>query len=127
MPENIFLYMKLMPWLHFTVYCLVPFLSLLIFNGLIIVSLTITQRQFLTNQMTKDDRRMRHIHRKLAITLLSLSFVWMLTTTPSALNTVTVETSIHQLSGSNDARQDHMLYTAVYQSFYTVLYNWADI
>ena len=88
MRNNRFLYMKIMPWLHFTIYCLVPFIALLVFNGLIILSMTVTHRQLLTNQMTKDDRRMRHIHRKLAITLLCISFVWMLTTTPSALYTV---------------------------------------
>jgi hypothetical protein len=38
--------------------------------------------------MTRDDRRNRYNHRRLAITLLCVSFIWIMTTTPSALYTV---------------------------------------
>ena len=81
------LYKEVVPWLHFTVYSFIPFATLLIFNILIIVSL-IRHRQMITHQMTKDDRRTQYHHRKLAITLLCISFVWIFTTTPSALYTV---------------------------------------
>lgn len=85
--DNEKLYKDVVPWLHLTVYSFVPFLALLFFNTLIIVSL-IQHRQVIASQMTKDDRRTRCNHRKLAITLLCISFVWILTTTPSALYTV---------------------------------------
>lgn len=85
--NNRFLYEDVIPWVHLTLYSFVPFVSLLVFNILIIVSL-IKHRQILSNQMTRSDRRNRYTHRRLAITLLCISFVWIITTTPSALYTV---------------------------------------
>lgn len=85
--NNKFLYHDVLPWVHLTLYSFLPFVSLLVFNVLIILSL-VKHRQTITSQMTKDDRRTRYNHRKLAVTLLCISFVWMLTTTPSALYTV---------------------------------------
>lgn len=85
--NNRFLYEDVIPWVHLTLYSFVPFVSLLVFNILIIVSL-IKHRQILSNQMTRADRRNRYTHRRLAITLLCISFVWIITTTPSALYTV---------------------------------------
>ena len=85
--DNDFLYKEVVPWVHLTVYSFVPICSLLTFNTLIIVSL-IRHRQVIVSQMTKDDRRTRYNHRKLAITLLCISFVWIATTIPSALYTV---------------------------------------
>ena len=85
--DNELLYKDVVPWLHLAVYSFVPSCALLIFNTLIIVSL-IRHRQVVVSQMTKDDRRTRYNHRKLAITLLWVSFVWICTTTPSALYTV---------------------------------------
>ncbi|XP_052279193.1 thyrotropin-releasing hormone receptor-like isoform X2 [Dreissena polymorpha] len=84
---NQFLYKEVMPWLHFTIYCLLPFILLMTFNALIILSL-IRHRQMITSQMTRNDKRSRYNHRKLAITLLSVSFVWIATNIPSALYTV---------------------------------------
>ena len=82
-----FLYRDVLPWVHLTLYSFLPFVLLLAFNILIILSL-VKHRQLITSQMTKDDRRTRYNHRKLAVTLLCISFVWMITTTPSALFTV---------------------------------------
>lgn len=85
--NNRFLYHEVLPWLHLTLYSFLPCVCLLVFNILIILSL-VKHRQIITSQMTKDDRRTRYNHRKLAVTLLCISFVWILTTTPSALYTV---------------------------------------
>ena len=81
------LYKEVVPWLHLTVYSFIPFVTLLFFNIMIIVSL-IKHRRIVATQMTKDDQRTQYHHRKLAITLLCISFVWIITTTPSALYTV---------------------------------------
>ncbi|XP_045156698.1 probable G-protein coupled receptor 139 [Mercenaria mercenaria] len=85
--NNRFLYEEVLPWVHLTLYSFVPFVSLLVFNVLIIISL-IKHRQIISSQMTRADKRTRYNHRRLAITLLCISFVWIITTTPSALYTV---------------------------------------
>lgn len=85
--NNQFLYKEVIPWVHLTLYSFIPFVSLLVFNILIVVSL-IKHRQIITSQMTRADKRTRYNHRRLAITLLCISFVWIITTTPSALYTV---------------------------------------
>lgn len=82
--DNELLYSDVIPWLHLTVYSFVPFAALLFFNTMIIISL-IKHRQVITSQMTKDDRRTRNNNHRTAVTLLCISFVWIITTTPSAL------------------------------------------
>lgn len=87
MQNNRLLYKDVIPWVHLTLYSFLPFVSLLVFNVLIIVSL-IKHRQIILSELTRADRRTRYNHRRLAITLLSISCVWIITTTPSALYTV---------------------------------------
>ncbi|XP_067667131.1 probable G-protein coupled receptor 139 [Haliotis asinina] len=75
---------ELLAWMNLILYSFLPFVVLLLFNILIIINL-LKHRQVLTSTMTKDDQQMRSSHRKLAITLLSVSFAWIVTTMPSTL------------------------------------------
>ncbi|KAK6180005.1 hypothetical protein SNE40_012230 [Patella caerulea] len=72
---------KVFAWINLMLYTFLPFIVLLIFNILIIINL-LKHRQVLTSTMTKDDQQTRNNHRKLAITLLTISFVWIITTMP---------------------------------------------
>lgn len=80
------------PWVNLTVYSFLPFTVLLIFNILIIVSL-VNHRKAIMGAMTRDDQIQRYNHRKLAITLLAISFIWIFTTIPSTLYGVTAQRS----------------------------------
>lgn len=77
----------MLPYLHLVIYSIVPFLILIIFNSLIIYSL-VRHSKLTVLSMTKDDRQLRYNHRRLAITLLTVSFVWMFMTIPASLFTI---------------------------------------
>lgn len=72
------------PWINLVLYSFLPFAILLVLNSLIVVCL-VRNQNIVTSSMTKDDRFMRNTHRKLAITLLAISFVWIITTIPRPL------------------------------------------
>ncbi|XP_021368428.1 growth hormone secretagogue receptor type 1-like [Mizuhopecten yessoensis] len=71
------------PWVNLLLYSFLPFVILLVFNSLIVVSLVRNKGIF--SNMTKDDRVARYRHRRLAITLLVISFVWIVTTLPRSV------------------------------------------
>ena len=74
------------PWIHMVLYSFLPFVILLVFNSLIIVSLVKNKGIF--SNMTKDERSSREKHHRLAITLLSISFTWIITTMPRPLHQI---------------------------------------
>ncbi|XP_076105281.1 putative G-protein coupled receptor 139 [Mytilus galloprovincialis] len=74
---------RIFPWINLILYSFLPCLTLLIFNILIIICLMKTKH--IPNTMTKDDCQIRNTHRKLAITLIFISFAWIITTTPRPL------------------------------------------
>ncbi|XP_069138625.1 thyrotropin-releasing hormone receptor-like [Argopecten irradians] len=71
------------PWVNLLLYSFLPFGILLVFNSLIVVSLVRNKGIF--SNMTKDDRIARYRHRRLAFTLLVISFVWIVTTLPRSV------------------------------------------
>lgn len=68
------------PWVNLLLYSFIPFVTLLVFNSLIVVSLVRNKGIF--SNLTKEDRAARHGHNRLAVTLLVISFVWIVTTLP---------------------------------------------
>ncbi|XP_014787600.1 probable G-protein coupled receptor 139 [Octopus bimaculoides] len=76
------------PWFNMVLFSVIPSVLLLILNLLIIFCL-LKHRETLKSAMTKDDQHMRSIHRRLAVILLTISFVWIFTTVPNTLTSIT--------------------------------------
>lgn len=74
---------KIFPWVNLVLYSFLPCLILIVLNVLIIICLLKTKH--VPSTMTKDDNQLRNSHRKLAMTLIFVSFTWIVTTTPRPL------------------------------------------
>lgn len=72
------------PWFNIIIFSVIPSVLVLILNLLIIFCL-LKHRETLKCAMTKNDQHMQSIHRRLAVILLTISFVWIFTTVPTTL------------------------------------------
>lgn len=74
---------QIFPWINLVLYSFLPCFILMVFNVLIIICLLRTKH--VPSTLTKDDNQLRNNHRKLAMTLVFISFTWIVTTTPRPL------------------------------------------